>query len=67
MVHTPPVLDVVLDLHIFVQLFLGVQSLVHAFPVDLLEVVASDSSGTFVSPLFDFAGVSDGCIWAVVH
>lgn len=53
---------IVLDLHVLVELFLGVEALIECFSVDLFDVVASDGSGTGGLPVLQIAGCPHACL-----
>ena len=50
---------VVFGFHVFVELILGVQSVVEVASVYFLDVAAADGSRAFGLPLVDVAGASD--------
>lgn len=50
---------IVADLHVLVELFLSVQSLVHALAVKGFHMVSANGAWAFGVPVFGAAGCSD--------
>ena len=53
------VVDVILEPHVGVHVFLIIQFLVHSFSVNFFDIESSPLAITVVSPLIGFAGFSD--------